>query len=488
MTNRSLTRNLISEAGIVIALVALTNTAFLIYVDSTQRHSNPYMGILAWIIAPAIFCFSLAVFILGLLLERRRRRRLAPEIVPEYPTLDLNVGRTRLIVGATTVGIILFVTVSVVGSYQAYHYTDTDSFCGTLCHQVMKPEYTAYKLSPHSRVGCVGCHVGPGATWYVRAKLSGAYQVYATLSNTYPRPIPSPVENLRPAQETCEQCHWPEKFWGETLKTFQHFGYDETNTPQTVNMLIKTGGGSPAAGERAGIHWHMNIANEVTYVATDEHRQVIPWVRIKDRQGHVTEYKAQDSKLTEAQIASAPKRRMDCVDCHNRPTHIYVSPDRAVDAAIAAGRIDRNLPYIKQQAVAALTKDYATTQAALAGMSHDVPEYYRKTYATLYAANRPAIDHAVMSMQQIFSSTRFPEMHVDWRTHPNNIGHFMSAGCFRCHDDQHVSKDGKKISKDCTICHEMLTGTKTAAEFQHPVDLGDLRNVNCADCHTGSGM
>ena len=478
---RNLARNLISQAGLVIALIALTNTAFLIYLDATQRHSNPYVGILAWIVAPAIFCSALAVFILGLVVERRRRRKLDPDVVPEYPQLDLNLPRTRLIVASTTIGIILFVTVSVVGSYQAYHYTDTDAFCGTLCHQVMKPEYTAYKLSPHARVGCVGCHVGAGATWYVRSKLSGAYQVYATLANKYPQPIPSPVANLRPAQETCEQCHWPEKFWGAQLKTFEHFGYDEQNTPHTVKMLIKTGGGSPTGGVTTGIHWHMNIGNEVTYVATDEHRQAIPWVRIKDREGHVTEYKAEDSKLTDAQIAAASKRRMDCIDCHNRPTHIYVSPDRAVDSAIVAGRLDRNMPFIKQQAVAALIKEYPTTPAALSGIATDLTTYYK-------AVDRPKVDRVVQTVQQIFESTRFPEMKVDWRTHPTNVGHFTSLGCFRCHDDQHVSKDGKKISKDCNICHTLLTDTNSAAQFQHPVDLGDLRSVNCADCHTGSGM
>jgi nitrate/TMAO reductase-like tetraheme cytochrome c subunit len=488
MTKRSLARNIISEAGLVIAFIAITNTAFLIYVDGTQRHSNPYMGILAWIIAPAIFCTGLAVFVAGMLLERRRRRKLAPDAMPEYPTLDLNVGRTRVIVAATTIAIIFFVTVSVVGSYQAYQFTDSDAFCGTLCHEVMKPEYTAYKLSPHARVGCVGCHVGPGATWYVRSKLSGAYQLYAVVANKVPRPIQSPVANLRPAQETCEQCHWPEKFWGAQMKTFQHYGYDETNTPHLVRMLIKVGGGSPTGGVTAGIHWHMNIANKVTYIATDPKRQTIPWVRIEDRYGHVTEYKAEDSKMTEAQIASADKRRMDCVDCHNRPTHVYVPPDRAVDAAIDAGAIDRTLPYVKQQAVAALVKDYATTPAALTGIAKDIPDYYSKTYAALYTSKRPAIDQTVKAVQQIFQNTRFPEMKVDWRTHPNNVGHYLSAGCFRCHDDQHVSKDGKKISKDCTICHEMITDTRTAAEFQHPVDLGDMRSVNCADCHTGGGM
>jgi len=485
---RRLWRNIVSEIGVITALIALTNTLFLIYIDSIQKHANPYLGILAWIVAPSILFAGLAIFIVGLLLERRRRRRTAPENVPEYPTVDFNVARTRAWVIGVTVAIVLYVTVSVIGSYQAYHYTDSDAFCGTLCHQVMHPEYTAYKLSPHARVGCVNCHVGAGATWYVRSKLSGAYQVYATLTNKYPRPIPSPVANLRPAQETCEQCHWPQKFWGAQLKVFDHYEYDETSTPLEAQLLIKVGGGTPVGGMQSGIHWHMNIANEVTYIATDSQRQKIPWVRIKDRSGHVTEYLAEDSKLTAAQIATMPKRRMDCVDCHNRPTHIYTSPDRAVDGAILAGKIDRSLPFAKQQAVAVLVKDYPTTPAALKAIAADFPAYYQKSDPDVFRTKKVAIDEAVTALQDIFQSIRFPEMRVDWRTHPNNVGHMESMGCFRCHDDQHVSTDGKRITRACDTCHTFLTKAGQTATFEHPVDLGDLRSVNCADCHSGGGM
>lgn len=485
--SQKLWRNIISEIGLIIAVIALTNTAFLIYVNLTRGNQNPYLGILAWIVAPAILSFGLLVFFLGMLIERRRRRTRAPEDIPEYPLIDLNVSRTRTIAAVTTIGIIVFVTVSVIGSYQAYHYTDSDAFCGTLCHQVMNPEYTAYKLSPHARVGCVGCHVGEGATWYVRSKLSGAYQVYAALANKYPRPIPSPVENLRPAQETCEQCHWPEKFWGAQMKVFDHFQYDETNTLKEVRMLIKTGGGSPG-GLTSGIHWHMNIANKVTYIAADKQHQKIPWVRMEDRDGHVTEYVAQDAKMTAEQIAAATKRRMDCIDCHNRPTHIYQSPDRAVDTAFVAGKLDRTLPYMKQQAVTVLAKDYKDTPSALKTIAQELPAYYQSKYPDVYKTKKPAIDNAVVTVQQIFSSTRFPEMNVDWRTHLNNVGHMQTLGCFRCHDDNHVSADGKKISKDCNICHSVVSETKTAADFQHPVDIGDLRGVTCSECHTGGGM
>ncbi|MEO8034292.1 MAG: NapC/NirT family cytochrome c [Acidobacteriota bacterium] len=483
-----LSRNLISEAGIGIAVVALANLGFLIFLDATRENSNPYMGILTWIVAPAILICGVLLFIGGMLLERRKRRRAAPGDIPHYPRVDLNEPRTRVIVISTAVGLILFVTMSIVGSYQAYHYTDSDAFCGTACHGVMYPEYTAYQASPHAHVGCAGCHIGPGAGWFVRSKLSGSYQLYSVVAHKYPRPIESPVKNLRPAQDTCEQCHWPAKFFGGQLKVFDHYAYDETNTPKVVRMIIKTGGGSPAAGQTSGIHWHMNIANEVTYIATDRQRQVIPWVRIKDHQGHVTEYKAEDSKLTDAQIATAEKRRMDCVDCHNRPTHIYRSPDRSVDSALLNGRIDRTLPFIKQQGVAVLAADYPTTEAGIAAIAKVIPAYYQKTYPEVYKTRLPQINGAVASLKTVFRAIRFPEMRVDWRTHPDNLGHFANIGCFRCHDDLHVSKDGKRISKDCQICHSVLVEGNANGTFEHPVDIGDLRGANCADCHTGGGM
>ncbi len=484
-----LSRNLLSEIGVGIAVLGLANLAFLIYLDTTGTHSNPYLGILTWIVAPAILIFGLAVFLFGMWRERRRRRRSAPGEVPEYPRVDLNERRTRLVLIWTALGLIVFVTMSVVGSYQVYHYTESDAFCGTMCHSVMHPEYTAYQQSPHARVGCAGCHVGPGAGWFVKSKLSGAYQVYSVIAKKYPKPIPTPVENLRPAQQTCEQCHWPEKFFGAQLKVFDHYAYDETNTPKEVRLLIKTGGGSPETGQTVGIHWHMNIANEVTYVAADKQRQVIPYVRVRNRKtGQVTEYRAEDSKLTEAQIAAAQKRTMDCVDCHNRPTHIYRSPDASVDKALRAGRIDRSLPFIKQQAVTVLAADYASTAEAVPAIRAGLETFYRDNHAEVYAAKRQQIAGAAAELQQIFKTTRFPEMKVDWRTHADNVGHMRTQGCFRCHDDQHVSRDGKRLSKDCNLCHTVLTAGGTTAEFEHPIDLGDMRAVNCSDCHTGGGM
>jgi nitrate/TMAO reductase-like tetraheme cytochrome c subunit len=486
--NTSLGRNPISLAGLLIAFVALMNTVFLIYIDARGSHGNPYLGILAWIVAPAILSFGLAVYIAGFLIERRRRRKRSPDVVAAYPHIDLNVPRTRAIVGGTFAGVILFVTASVIGSYQAYHYTESDAFCGTACHQPMHPEYTAYKISPHARIGCVQCHVGGGAEWYLRSKLTGSHQLFAVLTGKYPRPIPTPVDSLRPAHETCEQCHWPEKFFGTQLKVFNHFQYDEQSTPREVRLLIKTGGGSPSSGMTSGIHWHMNISNEITYAATDRQRQEIPWIQVKDRNGKVTEYRVEGSKLTPAQIAALPHRRMDCVDCHNRPTHIYLSPDRSVDRALLASTIDRSLPFAKQQSVTVLSKDYKSTPQAMQSIANDFTAYYRTSQPAVFASKKASIDRSVATLKQIFGNTRFPEMNVDWRTHRDNVGHLYTLGCFRCHDDQHVSADGKRISKECTVCHTVLGESGANAEFQHPVDLGDLRNFNCADCHTGGVM
>ena len=484
-----LSRNLISEVGVGIAIIGLANLGFLIYLDATAHAPNPYMGILTWIVAPAILIFGIALFIFGMVLERRRRHKLAPGEITRYPTIDLNEQRTRVILISTAVGIFLFVIASIVGTYQAYHYTESDAFCGTACHEVMHPEYTAYQASPHARVGCAGCHIGPGAGWFVRSKLSGAYQVYAVIARKFPRPIPTPVENLRPAQDTCEQCHWPEKFFGAQLKVFNHFAADEENTPRPVRMLIKIGGGSAKAGIATGIHWHMNINNEITYVATDRQRQEIPWVQMRNRKtGKVTVYKSQAAEITDEQIAAAAKRTMDCVDCHNRPTHIYLSPESSVDTALLAGRIDRSLPYAKQQGVAVLAKDYDTTDAAIRTIATDFPAWYQENHPDVFTAKKKSIDAAVVALQDIFRGTRFPEMKVDWRTHPDNAGHFNSMGCFRCHDDQHMSAEGKTISKDCDICHTVLAEGNVTAAFEHPVDMGDMREYNCSDCHSGGGM
>ena len=494
--SRMLMRNPISLAGAALAIVGLANIFLFFLIDQIAVKPGPYIGILAYMVSPAFLVLGLLLMLAGILLERRKK--VAPTAF--YPRIDLNDPTQRGAVFSFVTFLIVFAVVSAAGSYKAYEFTESVSFCGQLCHTVMSPEYTAYQLSPHARVACADCHVGPGATWFVKSKLSGSRQVFATVFHTFPRPIPTPVQNLRPAQETCEQCHWPKKFYGGQLKVFSHYGNDEKNTLRQVRMIIKTGGGDPATGAPEGIHWHMNIGNKIEYVAADEKRQVIPYIHVEDLQGRVTEYYAKDSTLTKAQIkdqiSKGDAHRMDCVDCHNRPTHIYVSPDLSVDQSLLARRIDNSLPFIKQEAVTVLTGSYNTDDAAMQGIAGGIQEFYEKKYPDVAKSKQLEIRNAVAEVQQIFKRTTFPAMKLNWQTHPNNLGHFYYPGCFRCHDGQHVSADGRVISRDCNQCHTVLSQTEGAAnvaaatatptpQFQHPVDIGDLTQVTCSDCHNG---
>jgi formate-dependent nitrite reductase cytochrome c552 subunit len=261
-------------------------------------------------------------------------------------------------------------------------------------------------------------------------------------------------------------------------------------------MLIHTGGGSPDSGVNSGIHWHMNIANDISYIATDERRQSIPWVRLKDASGNVTEYKAQDAELGPEDIDQAIKHRMDCMDCHNRSAHGFLAPDRAIDEALAAGKMDASLPYLKQKAVEAVAGSYASVDDARSSITASLESYYRSSYPDVYSARLDAIKSAISEVQNIYEKNVFPAMKVDWQTYSDNIGHYYSSGCFRCHDGQHVSADGKVIRRDCKICHTILDQKEGSAPimarngttFQHPIDLGDMTMLTCTDCHTGRGV
>jgi nitrate/TMAO reductase-like tetraheme cytochrome c subunit len=490
MSYRSLMRNSISLVGFALAVVALANILFLFLIDIMSAHPSPYIGVLAYMVAPGFLILGLGLVPMGMWFERRRRVGRAAK---GFPVLDLNNPTQRSTVAFFLSFVILFVLMSAVGSYRGYEYTDSVEFCGELCHSVMHPEFIAHQGSPHSRVRCVDCHVGAGAGWYVRSKLSGARQVFKTALNTFPRPIETPVANLRPAPETCEQCHWPKKFWGAQLKVINHYSSDEKNTPRQLRLLIKTGGGDPNAGVASGIHWHMNIGSKITYWS-DAKRQNIPYVRMEDLSGNVTEYAAQGTDTTPGALAKLQTKRMDCVDCHNRPTHIYMPPDRSVDQSLTAHRIDASLPFAKAQGVEILTADYKTTDEATQAIATKIPAFYKEKYPDVSNGKQKEIQGMVSELQRIFRSSIFPEMKVSWKTHPDNVGHFYFQGCFRCHDGNHVSKAGKTISKDCNSCHTLLSqdeggvqlaGASDGVQFKHPVDLGDMTQVNCSDCHNG---
>ena len=306
-----LMHNVVSLLGAILAAVSFANIVFLFLMAIlSNKASSPYLGVLTYMVFPAFLILGLLLITFGMWRERRRRRTAAPGEVPRLPRIDLNIQSQLRALVFVVAFLVFFVLLSAAGSYRAYQFTDSVRFCGQLCHTVMSPEYTTYLQSPHARVACVDCHVGSGASWYVRSKLSGSYQVYAVIFHKYPQPIPSPVVNLRPAQQTCEQCHWPRKFYGAQLKVFYHFGNDEKNSPRQIRMLINTGGAEPRTGLPSGIHWHMNIANKITYVASDAQRQVIPWVQAENMQGKVTVYRAKNSSLD----CGADRHRLQTAD------------------------------------------------------------------------------------------------------------------------------------------------------------------------------
>ena len=333
----TLFRNYISFVGIAFVAASLTSIVLLFVIEITSGDDNPYTVLVTYILLPAVLVFGLAIIFLGALWERRRRRKSPDAEIPAYPILDLNdPGRRRSFVVALCLSL-AFLFISAFGSYRAYEYTESVAFCGQQCHDVMKPEFVAYNASPHARVRCVECHVGGGAEWYVRSKLNGMHQLYAVTFRTFKTPIQTPIHTLRPADETCAKCHWPEKFHGEQLKVFNHYGYDEKNSLNQTRMLLKTGGGSPTAGEVGGIHWHMNVANEITYIATDEKRQNIPWVRLKDMNGKITDYRVRDSQLSAQQIEQYRETK-DGLHRLSQPADTYLPVAERIGRSIICGK------------------------------------------------------------------------------------------------------------------------------------------------------
>jgi NapC/NirT cytochrome c family, N-terminal region len=445
-------KNPLSLVGAILATLGAVLFLIVFFLDVLGLHTNPYLGIVFFIVLPSIFIAGLLLIPLGA--WRQRRRRLAGKAEFHWPTLNLNDPRQRsfafFIVAITLVNIVI---VSI-AAYSGVEYMDSVPFCGQVCHTVMEPEFAAYEDGAHSRVTCVQCHIGPGAGWFVRSKLSGARQVVAVTLGTHSRPIASPVHNLRPARETCEQCHWPEKFHGDRVRVIRDYAEDEKNTETAVTLNVHVGGGSDKLDIATGIHWHMNVANEIEYITTDDKRQVIPWVRMKDRFGNVREYTVDG--VTPEDLAKGERRRMDCVDCHNRPAHPFdPTADKAVNRALATGRMSKTLPFIKREATAALKQTYPSQTAALDAIAARLREFYRTQQPTVYMGRRQDVERAVTATQQLYRRNVFPAMNVTWGTYANNIGHMDFPGCFRCHDAGHTTKDGKSIGQSCDLCHSI---------------------------------
>jgi hypothetical protein len=447
-----LIRSPLSLIGAVLTTISAVVFLVVFFAELFGMHTNPYVGILFFLIIPGVFVFGLILIPLGAWVERRRRLKGKKPAELHWPRVDLNNRRHRHVVSGVFVLTLANIVIVSMAAYRGVEYMDSVEFCGQVCHTVMKPEATAHQDGPHARVTCVQCHIGEGATWFAKSKISGARQLLAVSFKTYSRPIPSPVQDLRPARDTCEQCHWPAKFHGDKVLRIVEFGNDEKNTESVTNLQLHVGGGAERPGGVSGIHWHADPKNEIEYVATDDSRQVIPWVRVKDRTGAVREY-AVDG-VTPEQLAKGERRRMDCMDCHNRPSHqMAPSAARAVDAAMARTEIPVSLPYVRREAVKVVEASYASESAAMESIARGLRDFYRTTYEPVYNSQRQDVEKAVAGVQQIYRRNVFPDMSVRFGTYPNNVGHVDFPGCFRCHDDGHRTMEGKTISQDCETCH-----------------------------------
>lgn len=461
-------QNPISLTGAVLTTSsAATLIAFWFYDFLLPGPPHPYIGILLFLILPGIFALGLVLMPIGILI-RRHRLLVRGELLDLYPAINLREPMVRH--GVILVSLLTFVNFVIFGtaSYRGVAYMDSTQFCGETCHTVMIPEFTAYQGSPHSRVECVDCHIGPGAGWFVRSKLSGVRQVFAVTFHTYSRPIHAPVKYLRPARETCEQCHWPQRFTGDKFVVKTTYKDDEKNTLQKTVMLLKVGGRTWQGA--VGIHGrHLDQGERIRYISIDDQRQVIPVVYYTDDQGKTIEYVSSDIQATKQQLAAGEHRSMDCVDCHNRPTHAFELPENAVNAQMATGLISPELPYIRKKAVELLKADYPDRDAAKQRIIDGVTTFYHTSYPDVYNSRRALVEQSGNSIANIYLRNIFPEMKMTWGVHPNNLGHNDSPGCFRCHDGSHASKDGKVITNDCTACHNLL-----AVEEQNPKVLADL--------------
>jgi len=491
-------QNWLSLIGATVALVSLFMIAFLFVINTFTGQSRSYLGLIVYIILPTFLVLGLILIPTGMFLKIRKDRK--NKFIPtnDWPEINLNDIRHRNGFFIFSIGTTIFLFLSAFGSYEAFHYTESVQFCGTLCHTVMIPEYTAYQNSPHAKVACVECHVGAGADWYVRSKLSGLYQVYAVTLGTIPRPIETPITNLRPARETCEQCHWPQKFYAHKLRTEKHYLPDEKNSEWDITLTMKIGAPLSALGLQEGIHWHINPNVRIEYKSSDKKREKIPWVRYTNlKTGEVQVYQDRNAGTDVKMLDSMETRTMDCMDCHNRPSHSYQPPTFFINNALTAGSIPKELPWIKSKALEILGKEYSTTDTAMIVIRDEINKYYQQKYPDIYSNKKYLVDNAVKGIQDAYKKNIFPEMKVRWNVYPNNIGHIEFMGCFRCHNDSHSTPQGRLIKKDCNTCHYInaqgppnkleVSFVNAFLQFKHPgEEAGDAwKEMFCAECHTG---
>jgi nitrate/TMAO reductase-like tetraheme cytochrome c subunit len=487
--------NWLSLTGLFLAANSLILIIILFVISIIFNSGSSYWGLFIYIVLPSIMVMGLILVPIGMLLKLKKMKSHKKETGQNWPVLDLNHPRQRKTLITISLITLVLVVISAGGSYQAFHYTESVGFCGKLCHTVMEPEYVTYLNSPHARVKCVECHVGEGADWYVKSKLSGLYQVYSVFFNKYPRPIATPIHNLRPARETCENCHWPQKFYAQKIRNQRGYLKDSANSPWNISLLMKIGPSYSAHGLSEGIHWHISEDIHMEYIASTNDREVIPWIKYTNKKtGVVKIYQDPDNTLTAKAFDTLKVKTMDCMDCHNRPSHAYKSAPVYLNNALLSGAIPNNLPYVKKAAMKVLKEQFPTLDSAKMLIQQGIYAYYEERYPEIFKSKKVLIDKAIVGIQQAYSLNTFPEMKASSSSYLDHIGHLESDGCFRCHSGKHKTEKGEVISNDCNLCHtivaqgpanEMRTvPMNESLEFTHPIDIGtDWKDNKCSECH-----
>lgn len=436
----------VAIAGVLVTIGSLAVLITLVIAVFAGLLTNPYIGIVVLVALPAFLVIGLVMIAAG---ARLRSRALARDPARgDWPVVDfrrVDVRRSVMMLAAlapvASVGVLL-------GGYSTLHWMETPTFCGQACHAPMEPQYAAWSAAPHAQIPCVACHISDGAAGFMEAKLNGVRQLALVATNSYPRPIP-PGAKIHPGGQaaTCRNCHTPERAVGDRLRVIREYADDETNTESATMLQMHLGAG-PGSSSRS-IHWHANPAIRIEYVATDPARETIPYVRVTDANGRVKEYIAPDTQ--QEVIKGGARRVMDCIDCHNTVGHpIASAPERAVDNAIAAGQISRDLPFVRREGVRLLTASHATKEEA----DRAIDEGLRGFYASRgRPTDQAEVTRSIRALQTVFGQNVFPAMKVTWGSYPDNRGHVTSTGCFRCHDDSHSASDGTTISADCEYCH-----------------------------------
>jgi hypothetical protein len=445
----ALTGHWIGMAGTALVTLAGFSWLFLLPLHVSGHANNPYLGLFAFVLLPAIFFTGLVLIPIGIVLARRR----LPLGVATVADSKAMWRRAGIFFAVMTMANL---SIGSQLSYRAVAHMESVQFCGQSCH-VMKPEFTAHQRAPHAAIACVECHVSPGATGFLKAKMAGTRQLVGVILNNFPRPIESAMESNRlvSSSETCETCHQRGKSMSPKLRVITNYKDDETNTPTQTVLTVMV--------DR--IHnAHLGAGVAIQYAAADKKRQTIPWVEYKNsRTGASKTYLASDAKPDA--IAAMPKFAMQCVDCHNRAAHSFEAANRAVDGAIQRGEIPADLPFVKKTGFALIQAAYKSDEDAVSKITTSLSDFYRVKYPDVFAKRSNDIDAAARALTAIYARNVFPDLKVTWGTYPNNLGHADYPGCFRCHDDSHAAADKKTITQDCAACHTAVAVEESSPEI-----------------------